>query len=74
MEKKDAFKCDSREKQDFCEQNGCVCCGNGFLHIGTAKWFYLMADMIDYLNSAGELLKESEEKNSGNKLQDDSQK
>lgn len=40
---------DTKEQKDFCEEYGCLCCGGGYLHSATHKWFYKMADMIDYV-------------------------
>lgn len=47
------FRCDNKEDEDFYEKYGCVCCGGGYLHLNPIKWFYKMADMIDYVKSLG---------------------
>lgn len=48
-EKPYTYRCDTKEKADFCEQYGCMCCGNGFLHGTTLYWCVKMIDMINYI-------------------------
>lgn len=43
----------TKEEIDFNEEYGCVCCGNGYLHLADAKWFVKTIDMIEYLKSIG---------------------